>query len=106
MLNINTSLRTQGYYRAAHSLARTARQMSRQLWKPATESDGIPYDVLCTFATAFSEWKDEYLNVVGVPSNFEGEWDFVTVEYFHLSVHLSSAAASYASPSILICLFC
>ncbi|KIM43381.1 hypothetical protein M413DRAFT_403216 [Hebeloma cylindrosporum] len=67
-----------GYYRAAHSLARTARQMSRQLWRPATDSDGIPFDNLCTFAHALTEWRDEYLNLVGVPSNFEGEWDFVS----------------------------
>ncbi|KAF9565678.1 hypothetical protein CPC08DRAFT_153221 [Agrocybe pediades] len=67
-----------GYYRAAHSLARTARTMSRQLWRPATDSDGIPYEHMCAFASALTEWRDEYLNVVGVPSNFEGEWDFVS----------------------------
>ncbi|PPQ89644.1 hypothetical protein CVT25_013831 [Psilocybe cyanescens] len=68
----------EGYYRAAHSLARTARQMSRQLWRPATDSDGISFDNLCTFAKALTEWREEYLNLVGVPSNFEGEWDFVS----------------------------
>uniref|UniRef100_A0A8H8CMA0 Zn(2)-C6 fungal-type domain-containing protein n=1 Tax=Psilocybe cubensis TaxID=181762 RepID=A0A8H8CMA0_PSICU len=67
-----------GYYRAAHSLARTARQMSRQLWRPATDSDGISFENLCTFAKALTEWREEYLNLVGVPSNFEGEWDFVS----------------------------
>ncbi|KAJ7600995.1 hypothetical protein C8J56DRAFT_911818 [Mycena floridula] len=67
-----------GYYRAAHSLARTARQMSRQLWKPAAEADGIPFQVAFGFSNAFIEWRDQYLNIVGVPSNFEGEWDFVT----------------------------
>jgi len=67
-----------GYYRAAHSLARTARQMSRQLWRPATECDGVSFDTLCTFARSLTEWRDEYLNQVGVPSNFEGEWDFVS----------------------------
>ncbi|KAF8631772.1 hypothetical protein AX17_004987 [Amanita inopinata Kibby_2008] len=66
-----------GYYRAAHSLARTARQMSRQLWKPATDSDGIPYDVLCSFSQALSQWRDSYLHLVGV-QGFAGEWDFVT----------------------------
>ncbi|KAF8908927.1 hypothetical protein CPB84DRAFT_1703318 [Gymnopilus junonius] len=65
-----------GYYRAAHSLARTARQMSRQLWRPATDSDGIPFENLCAFSNALTEWRDKYLNLVGVPSNFEGEWDF------------------------------
>ncbi|TFK40606.1 hypothetical protein BDQ12DRAFT_679740 [Crucibulum laeve] len=67
-----------GYYRAAHSLARTARQMSRQLWRPATDADGVPFDVLSTISAALTEWRDEFLNLVGVPSNFEGEWDFVS----------------------------
>ena len=55
--------------------------MSRQLWRPATDSDGVPFDTLCTFAHALTEWRDEYLNLVGVPSNFEGEWDFVSVGF-------------------------
>jgi hypothetical protein len=67
-----------GYYRAAHALARIARQMSRQLWRPVTESDGVPFETLCSFSTALSEWRDQYLTVVGVPSNFEAEWDFVS----------------------------
>lgn len=68
----------QGYYRASHALARIARQMSKQLWRPATESDGIPFDVLCNIVTALNEWRDEYLPRVGVPSDFESEWDFVS----------------------------
>ncbi|KAF9468560.1 hypothetical protein BDZ94DRAFT_1245690 [Collybia nuda] len=68
----------EGYYRAAHSLARTARHMSRQLWKPATDSEGIPLDTLSSFTTALSEWRENYLNLVGVPSNFKGDWDFVS----------------------------
>ncbi|KAF8895414.1 hypothetical protein BD779DRAFT_1499404 [Infundibulicybe gibba] len=68
----------EGYYRAAHSLARTTRHMSRQLWRPTTESEGLPYEVLCSFITALTDWRDEFLTLVGVPSNFEGEWDFVS----------------------------
>ncbi|KAJ7254354.1 hypothetical protein B0H12DRAFT_1233393 [Mycena haematopus] len=67
-----------GYYRAAHALARVARQMSRNLWRPVTDADGVPFDVLYMLTTALSVWRDEYLTVVGVPSNFEGEWDFVS----------------------------
>ncbi|KAK7048273.1 hypothetical protein R3P38DRAFT_2868375 [Favolaschia claudopus] len=67
-----------GYYRAAHALARVARQMSRNLWRPVTDADGVPFDVLYMLTTALSTWRDEYLTVVGVPSNFEGEWDFVS----------------------------
>ncbi|KAI0373751.1 hypothetical protein BV20DRAFT_962326 [Pilatotrama ljubarskyi] len=72
------ALYTQGYYRAAHALARIARQMSRQLWRPATESDGIPIEVLANFMTLLNEWRDEHLQHVGVPTNFEAEWDFVS----------------------------
>ncbi|KAL6308423.1 hypothetical protein BKA93DRAFT_815437 [Sparassis latifolia] len=68
----------EGYYRASHALARVARQMSRQLWRPATESDGIPLDVLCNFMNLLGDWRDEHLHHVGVPSNFEAEWDFVS----------------------------
>ena len=69
---------SQGYYRSAHALARIARQMSRQLWRPATESDGIPMDVLVNLIALLNEWKDEHLQRVGVPSNFAAEWDFVS----------------------------
>lgn len=68
----------QGYYRAAHALARIARQMSRHLWRPVTDSEGVPFDVLCAVTTSLSEWRDQYLALVGVPSNFQAEWDFVS----------------------------
>jgi len=60
--------------------------MSRQLWRPATDSDGIPFEVLCSSTAALSEWRDEFLSVVGVPSNFEGEWDFVSVSISLLDI--------------------
>jgi len=68
-----------GYYRAAHALARIARQIARQLWRPATDSDGMNADVVAGFIAALSDWKDKYLLKVGVPSNFEADWDFVSV---------------------------
>ncbi|KZT64930.1 hypothetical protein DAEQUDRAFT_569812 [Daedalea quercina L-15889] len=67
-----------GYYRASHALARIARQMSRQLWRPATESDGIPLDILNNFMNLLNDWRDEYLHHVGVPNNFDSGWDFVS----------------------------
>ncbi|KAG5651241.1 hypothetical protein H0H81_009361, partial [Sphagnurus paluster] len=68
----------EGYYGAAHSLARTARSMSRHLWKPVTDVEGIPFDVLQKFTVELTEWRDKYLTLVGVPSNFKGDWDFVS----------------------------
>ncbi|GJE88395.1 Zn(II)2Cys6 transcription factor [Phanerochaete sordida] len=76
--SVREQLEFLGYYRSAHALARIARQMSRQLWRPATESDGIPMDVLLNLITLLNEWKDEHLSRVGVPSNFAAEWDFVS----------------------------
>ncbi|KAG6890787.1 hypothetical protein C0995_003217 [Termitomyces sp. Mi166 len=70
--------RTEGYYGAAHSLARTARNMSRQLWKPVTDAEGIPLETLHEFTLDLSAWREKYLSTVGVPSNFKGEWDFVS----------------------------
>ncbi|KNZ80955.1 hypothetical protein J132_03655 [Termitomyces sp. J132] len=68
----------EGYYSAAHSLARTARNMSRQLWKPVTDAQGIPLETLYGFTLELGAWREKYLSTVGVPSNFKGEWDFVS----------------------------
>ncbi|KAH8108694.1 hypothetical protein DFH11DRAFT_1820183 [Phellopilus nigrolimitatus] len=67
-----------GYYRAAHALARICRHLSKQLWRPSTESDGIPFDVVCGIVNSLNEWRDEHLPRVGVPNDFESEWDFVS----------------------------
>ncbi|KAL5512814.1 hypothetical protein ACEPAG_3080 [Sanghuangporus baumii] len=67
-----------GYYRAAHALARISRNMSKQLWRPTTESDGIPFDILCGIVAKLNEFREEHLPRVGVPSDFESEWDFVS----------------------------
>ena len=53
--------------------------MSRQLWKPITDAEGIPIDVLLYFTAALTEWREKFLSLVGVPSNFKGDWDFVSV---------------------------
>ncbi|OBZ68942.1 hypothetical protein A0H81_11103 [Grifola frondosa] len=88
---------SQGYYRAAHALARIARQMSRQLWRPATESDGVPLDVVVNFMNLLVEWRDEHLQQVGVPSNFEAEWDFVS------AVTACASDATYHIMWIILC---
>ncbi|CAL1712740.1 unnamed protein product [Somion occarium] len=68
----------QGYYRAAHALARICRQMSRHLWRPATESDGVPLSTVWGFMNSLNQWKDEYYAKVGVPPNFPSNWDFIS----------------------------
>ncbi|KAH9890013.1 hypothetical protein C8Q73DRAFT_747714 [Cubamyces lactineus] len=87
----------EGYYKAAHALARIARQMSRQLWRPATESDGIPADVLMGFMTMLNEWRDEHLSHVGVPPTFPADWDFVS------AVTACASDATYHIMWIILC---
>lgn len=56
--------------------------MSRQLWRPSTDADGVTFESLSGFMQELVSWRDDFLNLVGVPSNFEGEWDFVSVSRF------------------------
>ncbi|KAA1469750.1 hypothetical protein DENSPDRAFT_641934 [Dentipellis sp. KUC8613] len=67
-----------GYYRAAHALARVARHMSKVLWIPSTDADGVPMEVLRGIIHQLNEWREQYLPHVGVPTNFAAEWDFVS----------------------------
>ena len=34
--------------------------------------------MLTNFMTLLNDWREEHLQHVGVPSNFEAEWDFVS----------------------------
>jgi len=52
--------------------------MSKQLWRPTTETDGVPFDVLCNLMQSLNDWQEEHLPRVGVPTDFESEWDFVS----------------------------
>lgn len=38
----------------------------------------MPIDVLSNLMTMLSSWRDDYLHHVGVPSNFDPKWDFVS----------------------------
>ncbi|KAH9038222.1 hypothetical protein EDB85DRAFT_1934135 [Lactarius pseudohatsudake] len=68
----------EGYYRAAHALARISRHMSKNLWIPTTDSDGVPVEVLRGIMQQLNEWRAQYLPRVGVPTDFDAEWDFVS----------------------------
>ncbi|KAG8917251.1 hypothetical protein FRC01_002583 [Tulasnella sp. 417] len=91
------------WYSSLHALAVIIRRMCRILWIPATESDGIPYDRLVSLVAMYSSWRDEHLDRVGVPSNFEADWDFVAAvtacssdATFHLMwIILSQALEEY-----------
>jgi hypothetical protein len=82
-LTLNGALRCvltlyQGYYRAAHALARISRTIARQLWRPSTDQDGIPLDSVLSYISDLSKWRDAHLSKVGVPPNLEANWDFVS----------------------------
>jgi len=51
--------------------------MSRILWTPAVAEQGIPAKVIQDIMARLNRWRDDYLNAVGVPSNFEADWNFV-----------------------------
>ena len=52
--------------------------MSKNLWIPTTDSDGVPVDVLRGIMQQLNEWRAQYLPRVGVPADFNAEWDFVS----------------------------
>ncbi|KAF8521063.1 hypothetical protein JB92DRAFT_2892772 [Gautieria morchelliformis] len=64
------------WYAASHAMARCAREMSRQLWRPIIRAEGIPFDVLCALISQFNTWRSEYLDKVGVPGT-QVNWDFL-----------------------------
>src|SRR5712671_4089302 len=52
--------------------------MSKNLWIPTTDSDGVPVEVLRVITHQLNEWRAQYLPRVGVPTDFAAEWDFVS----------------------------
>ncbi|KAF8272856.1 hypothetical protein EI94DRAFT_1769658 [Lactarius quietus] len=68
----------EGYYRSAHALARISRHMSKNLWIPTIDSDGVPVEVLRGIMQQLNEWRAQYLPRVGVPTDFDADWDFVS----------------------------
>ncbi|KAF9242578.1 hypothetical protein BU15DRAFT_72694 [Melanogaster broomeanus] len=67
-----------GYYSTAHALARISRQIARLLWRPTTDSEGIPLEAALLYTSELSKWRDSHLSNVGVPPNLAANWDFVS----------------------------
>ncbi|KAF8133637.1 hypothetical protein EV363DRAFT_1397058 [Boletus edulis] len=55
----------EGYYNAAHALARISRQIARLLWKPTTDLEGIPVDAAVQYSSELCKWRDAHLAIVG-----------------------------------------
>lgn len=68
----------QGYYNAAHALARISREIARQLWRPQTEAEGIPFESATKYIQDLIRWRESHLSKVGVPANLAADWDFVS----------------------------
>ncbi|KAG8743584.1 hypothetical protein FRC10_011731 [Ceratobasidium sp. 414] len=66
-------------------IACEVRRMSRILWTPAVAEQGIPAKVIQDVMARLNRWRDGYLNAVGVPSNFEADWNFVAAVSAFLS---------------------
>ncbi|KIO06193.1 hypothetical protein M404DRAFT_139322, partial [Pisolithus tinctorius Marx 270] len=71
-------VRRLGYYAAAHALARISRQIARQLWRPQTDAEGIPLEVVEQDLSDLVTWRDKHLSKVGVPASLVSGWDFLT----------------------------
>ncbi|KAF8587579.1 hypothetical protein K439DRAFT_1630576 [Ramaria rubella] len=69
------------WYAASHEMARCAREMSRQLWRPVVYTEGIPLDVLCALMRELNVWRADNLDKVGVPGPgsqiSQSNWDFL-----------------------------
>ncbi|KAF8527530.1 hypothetical protein BU17DRAFT_39547 [Hysterangium stoloniferum] len=69
-------LSAQAWYAATHTMARCAREMSRQLWRPCVHAEGIPFTVLLSLIREFNTWRIDHLEKVGVPGT-QVNWDFL-----------------------------
>jgi len=52
--------------------------MSKNLWIPTTDAEGVPVEVLRVIIQQLNDWRAQYLPRVGVPTDFAAEWDFVS----------------------------
>jgi hypothetical protein len=62
---------------ASIAMAKIARTLARQLARPDVPNYGMPYAVLEQAMQSLHFWKDQYLQIVGVPNNFQADWDFI-----------------------------
>ena len=67
----------QRWYSALHDLAVCSRYMAERFWIPATERDGIPYDVVENTVNMLMRWRDDHLATVGAMNDLQSHTDYV-----------------------------
>jgi hypothetical protein len=58
-------------------MAELARALARNLSRPDVSNQGMPVKILREAMFSLQRWKDEFLQLVGVPNNFQADWDFI-----------------------------
>ncbi|KAG8809488.1 hypothetical protein FRC17_003423, partial [Serendipita sp. 399] len=73
--SLSTQEATQNWL-AVSSLANVARKLAKDLSKPNVTTFGMPLQVLKRCMENLQAWKEQYLQLVGVPDNYQANWDF------------------------------
>ncbi|KAH8089477.1 hypothetical protein HD553DRAFT_93191 [Filobasidium floriforme] len=58
-------------------LCRVSRSMATYLWQPGNETQGIPLNKIKQTVQLLTNWRDEYLTRVGVPTVWPETWNFI-----------------------------
>lgn len=51
--------------------------MATYLWQPGNETQGIPLNKIKQTVQLLTNWRDEYLTRVGVPTVWPETWNFI-----------------------------
>ena len=83
------SVASQLWWIASNEQAVLARQISRILWIPRTEAEGVPFERLRFLITNLNRWRDQHLARFGMPNYANADWGFLE------AVNMSSNDALY-----------
>lgn len=59
------------------AFTRICRFISNNFWKPRFEREGLPLKAIIGACDMLAAWRDEFLPLVGVPTVWPSDWDFV-----------------------------
>lgn len=55
------------------------RELSMELWMPATRSQGLQTSLLERFTETYASWRNQYYDTLSVPAIWPDDWDFLAV---------------------------